>query len=142
MEAPPAKQRQWLTSGLLVAKVYVVVAAGLAWGDAIRSLPPALQGVVLLLYGVAAVFLLLSGIIQVFTPDRPRAPLNILGGLFAVLVISLLLAALAKDKMPARRTPNKRSALDARAALCLHMEDHWPGASESERSLSSTCRHH
>jgi hypothetical protein len=29
--------------------------------------------------------------------------------------------------------PNHRSALDARSALCLHIEAHWPGASESER---------
>ena len=29
--------------------------------------------------------------------------------------------------------PNKRSALDARTALCLHIEGHWPGASESGR---------
>ena len=32
-------------------------------------------------------------------------------------------------------TANKCSALDARTALCLHIEDHWPGASESERSM-------
>jgi hypothetical protein len=30
-------------------------------------------------------------------------------------------------------TPNPRSALDARTALCLHIERHWPGASESAR---------
>jgi len=29
--------------------------------------------------------------------------------------------------------PNERSALDARTPLCLHIEAHWPGASESER---------
>ena len=28
---------------------------------------------------------------------------------------------------------NYRSALDARTALCFHIEAHWPGASESER---------
>ena len=32
-----------------------------------------------------------------------------------------------------RVAPNKRSALDARTALCLHIEAAWPGASESER---------
>jgi hypothetical protein len=31
-------------------------------------------------------------------------------------------------------TPNTRSALDARTALCLHIKAHRPGASESERS--------
>ncbi len=138
MEGTPAKQREWLTSGLFVAKVYVVVAASLAWGDTIRFLPPALQAVVLILYGLAAVLLLLSGIVQVFTPDRSRAPLNILGGLFALVVISLLFAALAKDKMPARRTPNKRSALDARTALCFHIGGRWPGASESGRWAVAT----
>ena len=30
-------------------------------------------------------------------------------------------------------TPNPRSALDARTALCFHNEGHWPGASESDR---------
>jgi hypothetical protein len=29
--------------------------------------------------------------------------------------------------------PNKRPALDARTTLCLHIERHWPGASEGER---------
>ena len=29
--------------------------------------------------------------------------------------------------------PNLRSALDARAAHCFHIERHWPAASESER---------
>jgi hypothetical protein len=29
--------------------------------------------------------------------------------------------------------PNPRCALDARMALCSHIEGHWPGASESER---------
>jgi len=29
--------------------------------------------------------------------------------------------------------PNLRSALDARTALCLHIERRWPGASESQR---------
>jgi hypothetical protein len=33
--------------------------------------------------------------------------------------------------------PNQRSALDARTALCLHMQAHWPGASESERSATT-----
>lgn len=32
-----------------------------------------------------------------------------------------------------RMRPNLRSALDARTALCLYKEDHWSGASESER---------
>jgi len=33
-----------------------------------------------------------------------------------------------------RDAPNtKRSALDARKALCFDIEHHWPGASESER---------
>ncbi len=31
--------------------------------------------------------------------------------------------------------PNKRSALDAGMPLCLHTEDHWPGAIDSERSV-------
>ena len=31
-------------------------------------------------------------------------------------------------------SPNERSPLHARTALCLPIEDHWPGASESERS--------
>jgi hypothetical protein len=31
------------------------------------------------------------------------------------------------------RKAQQRSALDARTALCLHVEGHWPGASESER---------
>jgi hypothetical protein len=31
------------------------------------------------------------------------------------------------------RDANERSALDARTALCLHIEAQWPGASESER---------
>ena len=35
-------------------------------------------------------------------------------------------------------TSKERSALDARLALCLHIEDRWPGASESER-LASLC---
>jgi hypothetical protein len=133
MEALPVKRRQWLTVGLFVAKVYVVLAACLAWGDTIRLLPHAVQATVLILYAAAAVFLLLSGVVQLFTPDRPRAPLNILGGLFALLVILVLLATLAHDTMPGKRTPNKRSALDARTPLCFHMERHWPGASESER---------
>ena len=30
--------------------------------------------------------------------------------------------------------PNPRSALDARAALCLHFGRHRPGASKSDRS--------
>ena len=30
-----------------------------------------------------------------------------------------------------KRMANERSALDARTALCLHVEAHWPGASES-----------
>ena len=30
-------------------------------------------------------------------------------------------------------TPNLRSPLDARTALCLHIGNHWPGASEGER---------
>jgi hypothetical protein len=34
---------------------------------------------------------------------------------------------------PYTMRPNPRSALDARTALCLHVECHWPGASESER---------
>jgi hypothetical protein len=34
--------------------------------------------------------------------------------------------------------PNYRSALDARTALCLHIEDHWPSASESDRSPERT----
>jgi hypothetical protein len=133
MEGLPVKRPQWLTVGLFVAKIYVVVAACLAWEDTIRLLPQALQAAVLIVYGVAAVFLLLNGIVQLFTPDRPRAPLNILSGLFAVVVISVLLAAIAKDKMPGKRTPNKRSALDARTALCLHIQRQRPGASESER---------
>ena len=29
---------------------------------------------------------------------------------------------------------NPRSALDARTVLCFHIQGHWPGASESERS--------
>ena len=29
--------------------------------------------------------------------------------------------------------PNKRPALDARAALCFHTVSQWPGTSESER---------
>jgi hypothetical protein len=29
--------------------------------------------------------------------------------------------------------PKYRSALDARPALCLHIEIEWPGAGESER---------
>jgi hypothetical protein len=32
--------------------------------------------------------------------------------------------------------PNLHSALDARAALCFHIEAHWPGASESKRSAA------
>ena len=32
--------------------------------------------------------------------------------------------------------PNLRSALDARTALCFHSERHWPGASESDRSVT------
>jgi hypothetical protein len=32
-----------------------------------------------------------------------------------------------------RTPPNRRSALDARTALCFHIKRHWPGASESER---------
>jgi len=32
--------------------------------------------------------------------------------------------------------PNPRSALDARTALCFHVERHSPGASESERSTA------
>jgi len=30
--------------------------------------------------------------------------------------------------------PNPRSALDARTSLCIRVEAHWPGASESGRS--------
>jgi hypothetical protein len=33
-----------------------------------------------------------------------------------------------------KNAPNKRSALDARMAVSLHIERPWPGASESERS--------
>ena len=36
-----------------------------------------------------------------------------------------------------RPRPNLRSALDAGTALCLHIEDHWPGASEGERSVKN-----
>jgi len=32
-----------------------------------------------------------------------------------------------------RKLPNQSSALDARTALGFHIEDHWPGARESER---------
>jgi hypothetical protein len=31
----------------------------------------------------------------------------------------------------AKQSSNPRSALDARTALCFHIEAHWPGASES-----------
>jgi hypothetical protein len=34
--------------------------------------------------------------------------------------------------------PNHRSPLDARTALCQRIEDHWPGASERERSMNRT----
>jgi hypothetical protein len=34
------------------------------------------------------------------------------------------------------KAPSLRSALDARTALCLHVEANWRGASESERSAS------
>ena len=34
-------------------------------------------------------------------------------------------------------TPTHRSALDARAALCLFIGRHWLGASESERSAET-----
>jgi hypothetical protein len=34
---------------------------------------------------------------------------------------------------PAEQSHNKRSALEARTATCLHIEARWPGASESER---------
>ncbi len=30
------------------------------------------------------------------------------------------------------KVPNERAALEARMALCSHVERHWPGASESE----------
>jgi len=33
-----------------------------------------------------------------------------------------------------RPVHNERCALDARTALCLHIERRWPGASDSERS--------
>jgi hypothetical protein len=32
-----------------------------------------------------------------------------------------------------RHGPNLRSALDARTALFLHIEGHWPGANKVER---------
>ncbi len=35
---------------------------------------------------------------------------------------------------------NPRSALGTRAALCLHIDEHWPGGSESGRSaLNPVC---
>ena len=37
---------------------------------------------------------------------------------------------------------NERSALDARTALCLHIEGHWPGASESGRSAAGHAMRH
>ena len=36
-------------------------------------------------------------------------------------------------QLPMTVIANKRSALDARTALFLHIKTHWPGASESER---------
>jgi hypothetical protein len=48
------------------------------------------------------------------------------------------------NNLPTKRSngvPNKRSALDARIVLCLYIEDHWPGASESQRWAARMLMH-
>jgi 4-amino-4-deoxy-L-arabinose transferase-like glycosyltransferase len=57
----------------------------------------------------------------------------------AISVLCGVLEVVAGQRIARRRShhesnlANPRSALDARTALCFHIESHWPGASESER---------
>ena len=53
--------------------------------------------------------------------------------MIVIVVLLFLNEGLRHLITPADRGLNERSALDARTALCLHIEVHWPVASESER---------
>ena len=94
MEARPRDARGWFNASLLVAKVFVVAGTCLAYRGVFRFVPARFQAAILIAYAAAALLLFVGGIIQMFTPERYEAPLNLLVGLFAWGVIAILLPAL------------------------------------------------
>jgi hypothetical protein len=93
MDAIPSNALGWLRASLFIARFYAVVGAGLI--GVFRHVSNDAQVAVLVSYAAATVLLFVGGVTQLFTVDRPRASLNLVVSVFAVMVLACLLPVLA-----------------------------------------------
>ena len=77
---------------LFTARIYVIAGACLI--RIFRDFSNDAQVAVLISYSAATLLLFVGGVIQLFTTDRPKASLNLVTGVLAVIVLALLLPVL------------------------------------------------